>query len=124
VVTSNPGPVTPVNTATNIPGKAIKVGTNAVEIAITPNGKTAYVVSPFNVNSAQGTVTPIDVATNTAGKAIGVGAFPHSIAITPNGKTAYVVEQSRLDVENVIICATALAGLTPWPRPLESENPA
>jgi hypothetical protein len=38
VVTSNPGLVTPVNTATNTPGKAIKVGTNAVAIAITPNG--------------------------------------------------------------------------------------
>lgn len=34
------------------------------------------------------------------------------------------VEQSRLDVENVITCATALAGLAPWPGSLKSEDPA
>ena len=51
-------------------------------IAITPNGKTAYVT-----NGGSNTVTPINTAT---GKAIKVGRFPLSIAITPNGKTAYV----------------------------------
>jgi YVTN family beta-propeller protein len=51
-------------------------------IAITPNGKTAYVA-----NGGSGTVTPIRTATSKAGKAIrvgGYGAFPINIAITPN----------------------------------------
>jgi len=58
--------VTPVNTATGTPGKPIRVGlgrfgVSVPQIAITPNGKTAYVTGPF------GWVTPISTATNTPG---------------------------------------------------------
>ena len=42
-------------------------------IAITPDGKTAYVVDEVD-HSGWGTVTPITTATNTAGKPINVGA--------------------------------------------------
>jgi YVTN family beta-propeller protein len=84
-VASSPSAVTPINTATNKAGKAITVGEGPVAIAITPNGKTAYVA-----NIDPGTVTPIRTATNTALKAIKVGPGPAAIAITPNGKTAYV----------------------------------
>jgi YVTN family beta-propeller protein len=79
--------VTPVSTATNRPGKVIRVGAGINVIAITPNGKTAYAAS-FNA----GTVTPIRVATSTAGKPIDVGTDlgPITMAITPNGATAYV----------------------------------
>jgi hyaluronoglucosaminidase len=38
--------VVPINTATNKPGPPIDVGKTPGPIAITPNGKTAYVVSP------------------------------------------------------------------------------
>ena len=47
-------------------------------IAITPDGKTAYVVS-----YASGKVTPISTATNKAGKPIKV-KNPYLIAITPS----------------------------------------
>jgi len=77
--------VTPVNVVTNTALKAIKVGQYPDAIAITPNGKTAYVA-----NSGSGTVTPINTATNTPLKAIKVGPSAGPIAITPNGKTAYV----------------------------------
>jgi len=77
--------VTPITTATNTPGKPIKVGHRPRLIAITPDGKTAYVVNQG------GTVTPIATATNTPGKPIKVGGQPYSaIAITPDGKTVYV----------------------------------
>jgi DNA-binding beta-propeller fold protein YncE len=81
--------VTPVSTATNRPGKAIKVGEGVDDIAITPNGKTAYVAS-FNA----GTVTPIRIATNTAGKPVNVGTDlgPGTLAITPNGATVYAAD--------------------------------
>jgi YVTN family beta-propeller protein len=46
--------------------------------AITPDGKTAYVV---NLNSR--TVTPIRTATNTALKPVKVRGLPVAIAITP-----------------------------------------
>ena len=37
--------VTPIDLATNTPGEEIKVGVNPKGIAITPDGKTAYVVN-------------------------------------------------------------------------------
>ena len=80
-----PGLVTPVRTASNTAGPPITVGPGPFDIAITPNGKTAYVLN-FNGD----TVTPIRTATNTAGPPITVGNEPFGIAITPNGKTAYV----------------------------------
>jgi YVTN family beta-propeller protein len=77
--------VVPIRTATNTALKAIMVGKFPGAIAITPNGKTAYVAS----NSG---VTPISTATNKAGKPIkGLGG---PIAITPNGKTAYAASGS------------------------------
>ena len=53
-------------------------------IAITPDGKTAYVLSFSD------TVTPINLATNTAGPPIHVGGPLTAIAFTPDSKTAYV----------------------------------
>jgi YVTN family beta-propeller protein len=75
--------VTPINTATNMPGKAIKVGAGPSAIAITPNGKTAYVTNDGTGQIPGHTVTPIDTATNTALKAMKVGLRPVAIAITP-----------------------------------------
>ncbi len=73
--------VTPVNTATNTPGRPIKVARFPQSIAITPDGKTAYVA---NSGYDRGnTVTPISTATNTAGKLIQVGKGRDAIAITP-----------------------------------------
>jgi YVTN family beta-propeller protein len=54
------------------------VGAGPTAIAITPDGRTAYVAS-FN----SGTVTPISTATNKAGHAIRTGKTPVAIAITP-----------------------------------------
>jgi YVTN family beta-propeller protein len=81
--------VTPISTATNTAGPPIPVGRFPDAIAITPNGKPAYVAN----GDGTGTVTPITTATNTAGPPITVGNDPRAIAITPNGKTAYVANQ-------------------------------
>ncbi len=74
--------VTPVSTATGLPGRPIPVGIRPRNIVFTPDSRTAYVV-----NQGSGTVTPINMATNKAGKPIKVGFGPLSLAITPNGKT-------------------------------------
>jgi YVTN family beta-propeller protein len=75
--------VTTINTATNLPEKPIKVAEPPRFIAVTPNGRTAYVGSVA-------AVIPINVANNKPSKAIRtITAF--TIAITPNGKTAYAV---------------------------------
>jgi len=78
--------VVPITTATNTAGKPINVGAVAESIAITPDGKTAYVP-----NSRSGTVTAISTVTNTAEAPIKVGTGPVAVAFTPDGKTAYVV---------------------------------
>jgi hyaluronoglucosaminidase len=70
--------VTPIRTATNTAGRPIEVGDTPVAIAITPDGKTAYI---GNLESP--TVTPIRTATNTAGKAVDVGGSSQAIVITP-----------------------------------------
>ena len=85
--TVTPGTVTPVNLVTRRAGPAITVGADPQAIAITPDGKTAYVT-----DSGSGTVTPINTVTRRAAPAIAVGADPRAIAITPDGRTAYVTD--------------------------------
>jgi DNA-binding beta-propeller fold protein YncE len=74
--------VTPVNTATNTPGQPIHVRTGPLQIAITPNGKTAYVLN-FGTGDVFGhTVTPIQIATLRAGRPISVGLAPIDLVVT------------------------------------------
>jgi DNA-binding beta-propeller fold protein YncE len=78
--------VIPVDLATSEPGNPISVGGAPNSIAITPDGKTAYVAS-----QRAGTVTPIATATNMPGNPIkvwpssayGLGGSPEAVAIMP-----------------------------------------
>ena len=99
-----PGTVTPISTATNTPGELIEVGSQPWAFAITPDGKTAYVIN-FNSHS----VTPIATATNTPGPPVPVGRGPRAIAISPDGKTAYVASWQAGTV-TPITTATNTAG--------------
>src|SRR5450755_2584220 len=107
------GTVTPIETATGVPGRPISVGFRPRAIAITPDGKTAYVANKDD------TVTPIATATNRPGKPIRVGGTPYGIAITPDGKTAYVANLGS-DTVTPISTATGTAGppikvgIRPW----------
>src|SRR5262249_61876989 len=72
VTTHGPGPpfpdsVTPIRTATNKVLRPIHLGGCPVAIAITPNGKTAYVADSSKTahGSEKSQVTPIPTATNT-----------------------------------------------------------
>jgi DNA-binding beta-propeller fold protein YncE len=74
-----PAAVIPISTATNKPGHPIKAGPYSFtdQIAITPDGKTAYV-------TCDSAVVPISTATNTPGKPIHVPfKAPETIAIAP-----------------------------------------
>jgi YVTN family beta-propeller protein len=77
VTNSASGTVTPIRTASNTALRPIKTGSDPSAIAITPDGKMAYVVS-----FSSGMVTPIRVASNTALRAIKVGGYPKAILIT------------------------------------------
>ena len=72
-------------------GPPVDVGSRPRAIAITPDGKLAYVAN-FNDDS----VSVIDTRTRkTVGAPIGVGVNPRSIAIGPSGQFAYVANQGR-----------------------------
>jgi DNA-binding beta-propeller fold protein YncE len=79
-----PGRLVPISTATNRPGKPIRLAIDGA-VAVTPDGKTIYV-------GTGGTVTPVRTDTNAPGKPIHIrnGLAPFGIAVAPDGKTAYV----------------------------------
>jgi YVTN family beta-propeller protein len=86
-VTENLNSVSVLETQTNqILGTPITVGNGPTAVAITPNGRFAYILN-YDSNS----VSVIDVQTNqVVGSPIMVGTYPVAIAITPNGRFAYV----------------------------------
>jgi DNA-binding beta-propeller fold protein YncE len=104
VESNDSGIVTPINTKTNTVGKAIKV---AGAMALTPNGKTLFVLSADSV-------TPISTKTNRAGKPIKIG-YPAGMVITPNSKTAWVISQTDNSIVPINV-ATGKAG-KPIPVP-------
>lgn len=85
--------VTPVNLVTRRAGTPVKVGAGPDAIAVSPDGKTAYVAC-----AGAGTVVPINTATGRPGHPIPVGRRPTSIAITPDGTTAYVADNGSSQV--------------------------
>ena len=95
VINSGGGTVTPIDLATNTPGRPIKVSGEPVAMAITPDGKTAYVASGATNSGAEPTlaqtVTAIDLTTNTPGKPMDLQWSADAIVITPDGKTAYLI---------------------------------
>jgi DNA-binding beta-propeller fold protein YncE len=112
--------LTPIATATNTPGKTIKVeppGPGGQQMmAITPNGKTLYVIAyPHQTKTAIGPayMIPISTATNTPGKPIRIGMYgPESLVMSPDGKTAYVVGFAPVaPLTDVIPIATATSTL-------------
>jgi DNA-binding beta-propeller fold protein YncE len=95
------GTVTPIQAASNTAGRPIRVGPAPALIAISPDGRTAYVVGIGSIVPgavAPVTLTAIRTATNTPGRVITVCApedlggviAPDAIAITPDSRTVYV----------------------------------
>jgi DNA-binding beta-propeller fold protein YncE len=91
------GTVTPVNTVTRKAGKPIVLPQtgqrhHAEVIAVTPNGKTAYVVNSSNDGEW---ITPINAATNKPGSPIPARDYEFErgqvIAITPDSKSVYIL---------------------------------
>jgi DNA-binding beta-propeller fold protein YncE len=85
-VLTNSG-ATPVSTASGTTGTPMEVSGTPVAIAITPSGRTAYVVRNGNTFAA---VSPLDLVTHTVGKSIPVPGLAEWVTISPSGQTAYV----------------------------------
>ena len=90
------GAIVPISAATNRAGKPIAISGGVGDIALTPDGKTAYVANEDFVSTQAGTVTPISTATNTPGKPIRISGGAGIVAITPDGKTAYVAGADKI----------------------------
>jgi DNA-binding beta-propeller fold protein YncE len=71
----------PVSTATNTPGKPIRVGIEGGVIAFTPDGKTLYAATSNKV-------VPVSTATNTPGKPIPLRGPINGIGILISGRPA------------------------------------
>jgi YVTN family beta-propeller protein len=105
----------PVELATETTGVRVPIPSSESsppDVAITPDGRTAYVLKE-GFSSSGGEVVPIDVATNTAGPAISLSSFPNAIAITPDGRFAYVVGSgipgntvTKIDLATQAVAAT------------------
>jgi YVTN family beta-propeller protein len=77
----------PLYSVSNFPGCAPGV-------AITPNGRDAYVT-----NEDRGTVSVIKTSTNTVVTSVELGGgLPFEVAITPNGRDAYVTTGNTVSV--------------------------
>jgi YVTN family beta-propeller protein len=95
-----------VNAATNrVVGVPVEAGKGPTSVAITPDGKYAYVT-----DRASDEVAVISTATKKVVKAIGVGDEPTGIAISPTGKFAYVADFIDAKVEVINTETMSVAG--------------
>jgi DNA-binding beta-propeller fold protein YncE len=76
-------------------------------IAITPNGRTAYVAIP-----GLGTIVPVHLSPLSSASPILLGGTPGSIAIAPNGETAYVTNSTTSTIDVVDLATDAVHSIT------------
>ena len=89
------GTVSVIKTSSNTVVKTVEVGLNPFGVAITPNGRYAYVA---NNGSRSGTVSVISTATDAVVKTLIVGGYPAQVSVTPNGSDAYVTNDGSKSV--------------------------
>ena len=92
----------------------ISVGKEPKKIALSPDGKRAFVT-----NSSSNTVSVIDISTSTVIDTIPVGGRPGAIAISPLGLRAYVANSSSntvsvIDIRKSTVIDTIPVGEWPW----------
>ena len=75
----SPTTVSVIDTATNTVVATVPVGSCPFGVAVTPDGKHAYVANDLSSN----TVSVIDTATNTVVATVGVGNSPIAVGIVP-----------------------------------------
>jgi YVTN family beta-propeller protein len=89
----------------------VNLGGRPWYVAVTPDGKSAYVVDIGTDN-----IYVIDTATNTVVDTVKVGESPGGVAVTPDGKKAYVVFSNSvgvIDTATNTVIATVPVGEVP-----------
>ena len=91
------GILIPIDLATNKAGTPISlslVNMRVNDLAVTPDGQTAYVIGVRTTPSFTQVIVPVDLASRTVRPAIPLGLAPDdtvaAIALAPDGRTAYV----------------------------------
>lgn len=115
--------MTPINTATNTAGKAIRVAPrDGFDIAtvIAPDGSTVYVGGDLGGTSGRWFIVAVSTATGAVGTTIIVHGLPSAMVVTPDGKIPYVLcnGEPKLGVPQDVIpvnTATNTAGPAVYP---------
>ena len=97
ITNSGDNTVSVLATANNTVTATIAVGGFPEEVAVTPDGSTAYVANNGSV-TVSSTVSVIATATNTVTATIPVGIQPDGVAIAPDGSKVYVANAISGDV--------------------------
>src|SRR5262249_21642241 len=99
------GMVSVLDTVTNTVVATIPVDGAPIRIAVTPDGKRAYMA--IRKSSSSGVIAALDTATNTVVATIPVtDFFIAGVAITPDGKRAYVANSGNDHVVTVLDTVT------------------
>lgn len=101
--------VSVLNTATNhLVGGQIEVGEGPASVAVTPDGRFAYVTDVFAED-----VSVIGTSTlETVGEPIEVGTTPFGIAISPDGSQAWVTDRGSNEVSVIDTATGEVSGET------------
>ena len=102
--------VSVIDTPSNTVVATVNVGTQPYAVAVTPDGKQAYVAN------CGGDVFVIATSNNTVSSKVVVGGCPYDVAITPDGTRAYVVRDNANSVwaidtsSNTVVAKVTVAG--------------
>ena len=107
---TNGDTVSVIDTATNTVVATIQlpVGTGPLCVAVTPDGKHAYVTNLFSKS-----VSVIDTASNTVVATVPVGIRPFGVSVTPDGKHAYVTDQTSSNVSVIDTASNTVVATVP-----------
>jgi DNA-binding beta-propeller fold protein YncE len=117
------GAVVPIPTATNRPGKRIRLGGVPEAIDLAPDGQTAWVLTTPDPGTRSGSnkvvLTAINTATFSVGKVITMPSMPTAgqffIAITPNGAHIYVLGQGTGKTASTVVTVDAATDIARKP---------
>jgi YVTN family beta-propeller protein len=104
----NPGlsTVTAINTLTNKAIATIRLGKGnlPVSLAISPDGKTGYVLEDEDPETANiGVIVPFNIATGTLGSPIPVGTNPIAMVFSRDSRSGYVLDSGEGQARGVLV---------------------
>jgi YVTN family beta-propeller protein len=111
IVASSNGPKLFISPPT-VAGNPIPVGNYPAFVAITPDGRTAYVTNQGG-QEGSGDISVVDTPSRAVVRTIQAGRRPTGIAITPNGTRAYVANLGSNTVSVINTVTQTLVGTIP-----------